>query len=174
MSLFRECCGSIYVRREAMAETRSCRRRAWIIENSLLILLSTWSGKYQKIAKTIAKSPTQKTVESKRTTGPGEAPSAHLSCWMQCVPSVQTYQPSQGYFPTAQGIEYLERYRRPIRYWLARNRYWLAALPPSARLVSRAGDGSQSVLARTSRCTRSDISAFTGLLPNCSRHSLQR
>ena len=54
-------------------------------------------------------------------------------CAVGLAARVQTYQPSQGYFPTAHGIEYLERYRRPIRYWLTRN--WFAAIVATATIL---------------------------------------
>ena len=47
-------------------------------------------------------------------------------CAVGLAARVETYEPSQGYFPTAKGIEYLEQYRRPIQYWLARN--WFPSL----------------------------------------------
>ena len=54
-------------------------------------------------------------------------------CAVGLAARVETYQPSRGYFPTAQGIEYLKRYRRPIRYWLTRN--WFAAIVATATIL---------------------------------------
>ena len=45
-------------------------------------------------------------------------------CAVGLAARVETYQPSRGYFPTAEGIAYLEKYKSPSKFWLKQN--WFA------------------------------------------------